>query len=292
MTASAVVDPPPEHLDSTWAVVGDGADLVVGPWRALRASSATVRALVTVLPEDTLVPGRETRRVRVAESGVREFEVVWADGPHATTVATNPAGGNKVAWSADRSRFWLSPAGDAHLSAVYLRFVLRHLTTEMLSQDLHARAVHAVAGSLRTPAGGVVAVCGPTRSGKTRLVNRLIVGGLLAGVVDDDCPLVAGGRLHSLVPARYEVVRATTHQLAGLVLLDANSTEARRLDSDEAARLLRTTPRPWPAPWLPAGGEVDGPDLPSELPVVALPVRDDGEADHDDVSRLLAPCLR
>ena len=254
----------------------------------LRHGSAELRARVTLLPRDTLEAGREVRRVRVAESGVRSFEVQWSEGADGTTIASNPSGGNKVAWSVDRMKFWLSPARDPHLSSVHVRFVLRHVTTALLAHDLSAWPVHAVVGSLAD--GGVLAVCGPTRSGKTRLVNRLIVSGLLDRVIDDDCPLLAAGaRLHSVVPARYEVTRASSHRLAGLVLLDDATTAPRVVAPGEAAEVLRRTQRPWPASWLPHDEDSE-PDirLPDNLPVLALPVHDDGEADHRAVTERLA----
>jgi hypothetical protein len=281
-----------DELDSTWAVVGHGTNLLVGPWRALRHSALEPRVHVTLLAHDTLVPGRQIRSVPVRESGVRDFDVLWSEGDNSTIVASNPAGGNKIAWSADQRRFWLTPARDAHLSSVHVRFVLRHLTTVLLGQDLAARAVHAVVGSLMT--GGALAVCGPTRSGKTRLVNRLLVDGVLDRVVDDDCPvLAAGARLHGAVPARYEIVRAWSIPLAGLILLDDATTSPREMSAVEAEAFLLRTPRPWPAPWLPnpdqtvAGGSL----LPTGLPVLALPMRDDGEADHRAVTERIIPRL-
>ena len=281
-----------EPLDSTWAVAGHGPDLLVGPWRALRHCGADVRARVTLLAEDTLEPGSELGTVNVAESGVRDFDVRWSEGGDGTTIATNPVGGNKVAWSADQTRYWLSPARDAHLSSVHVRFVLRHVTTALLVADLAARPVHAVVASLA--GGGVLAVCGPTRSGKTRLINRLLVSGFVDRVVDDDCPvLAADARLHSVVPARYEVVRTSSHALAGLVLLDATTNTPRLVPARAAEEFLRRTARPWPAPWLPVPDDVTyaGRLLPDTLPALSLPVHDDSDADHRAVTELLAPRL-
>ena len=102
------------------------------------------------------------------------------------TVAAHPVGGNQVSWRADApTDLGVTPAPDGHLTAVHVRFVMRHLTTQLLEEDLAGRSIHAVAVA---SGAGVLAVAGPTRSGKTRLANHLIAAGLVGNVVDDDCP--------------------------------------------------------------------------------------------------------
>ena len=49
----------------------------------------------------------------------------------------------------------------------------------------------------------------------------------------------------------------------------------RQVDVDTAHRFLERTARPWPAPWLPAGGPRVVPDLPGDLTVIAAPAQDE-----------------
>jgi len=119
-------------------------------------------------------------------------------------------------------------------------------------------------------------VAGPTRSGKTRLVNHLLSLGLVDVVVDDDCPVLApDGVLGMLVPRRHEVARAVCRPLRTLVLLTDEADGARQVDAAEAHGFLARTATPWPAPWLPAAGPRVLPELPLDLSVVAVPAQDE-----------------
>lgn len=258
--------------DTAWLVAGRGAAVLVGPERAL-AGHADIRGRVHLTDPVTDLGAAYAERA-VAESGVRTFVVPWHRQADGRTVAAHPVGGNQVSWHPDSpTELGVTPASDGHLTAVHVRFVLRHLTTALLEQDLGGRSIHAVAGSSDT---GVVAVAGPTRSGKTRLVNHLLAAGLVGDVVDDDCPVLApGGRLAMLVPRRYEVARATGGPLRTLVLLTDEAGGVRRVDAVTAHAFLERTARPWPAQWLPAGAPVALPALPDDVAVIAAPAQDE-----------------
>jgi hypothetical protein len=167
----------------------------------------------------------------------------------------------------------VTPAPDSHVTDVHVRFVLRHLTTLLLEADLGGRSIHAVAAA---SGPGLLAVAGPTRSGKTRLVNHLVAAGVVGEVVDDDCPVLAPeGILGTLVPRRYEVARAGCRPLHTLVLLTDDATGVGQVDVSEAHRFLERTATPWPAPWLPAAGPRVMPDLPDDLTVIVVPAQDE-----------------
>jgi hypothetical protein len=262
----------PEDPDTAWLVAGRAAAMVVGPERAL-ATHPDIRGRVH-LTEPTPDLGPAYAEHTVAESGVRSFVVPWHQLADGRTVAPHPVGGNQVCWRADApTDLGVTRAPDGHLTAVHVRFVLRHLTTRLLEEDLAGRSIHAVAVA---SGAGVLGVAGPTRSGKTRLVNHLIAAGLVGDVVDDDCPVLAPeGVLGTLVPTRYEASRARCLPLHTLVLLTDDVTGVRQVEVDSAHRFLERTPRPWPAPWLPADGPRVVPDLPEAMTVIAAPAQDE-----------------
>jgi hypothetical protein len=272
----------PGQPDTAWLVAGRGAGMTVGPERAL-ATLPDVRGRVH-LAEPVSDLGPVSTALTVAESGVRTFVVPWHLLPDGRTVAAHPIGGNQVSWDPGApTDFGVTPASEAHLTAVHVRFVLRHVATTLLEQDLGGRSVHAVAAAV---GDGVLAVAGPTRSGKTRLVNHLIAAGLVGDVVDDDCPVLAPqGMLGMVVPRRYEVVRASCLPLRALVVLTADVTEVRQIDVDAAHELLERTARPWPVPWLPTTGPRVVPALPTDLTVIAAPAQD--ESAHAVVAGLI-----
>lgn len=263
----------PDGPDTEWAVVGRGTDLAAGPRRAF--GQEHVRASVRVDPALGELPlGAALRTVTVAESGVRSFEVVWHESAEGT-VAVNPAGGNRVGWT-DPRHLSVTPVDSGHLTSVHVRFLLRHLTTGLLAADLGAAPVHAVTAQLA--GGGVLAVAGPTQSGKTRLVNRLLAAGHVTEVVDDDCPLLApDGRCASLVPRRYELVRSRRDALVALVLLDGSV--AAPGPAPDPVRFLAQTPVPWPCSWLPGEELPPVPQLPA-VPTWAVPARDEDAAEE------------
>ena len=255
--------------DTEWAVVGEGTGLMVGPRRAFdgREVRGSVRIDPTLADREL---GPAVRTTTVAESGLRSFSVTWHESG-SEVVAVNPAGGNRVAW-VDPLHLAVAPVDAGHLTSVHVRFLLRHLTTALLATDLGAAPVHAVTATV--PTGGVLVVSGPTQSGKTRLVNRLVASGAVRQVVDDDCPLVtSAGSLVTLVPRRYEVERVRSHDLRALVLLDGSVTSP-EVPSDPRA-FLAATPVPWPCAWLPHPDLPAVPMLPA-VPGLAVPPRDEG----------------
>ena len=262
----------PTEPDRAWLVAGHGPAMIVGPERAL-ATHAEVRARVH-LAEPVADLGPVRAELSVAESGVRTFVVPWHELPDGRMLAAHPVGANQVTWRAGApTDMGVTPAPDGHVTDVHVRFVLRHLTTVLLEADLGGRSIHAVAAG---SGSGLLAVAGPTRSGKTRLVNHLAAAGLVGEVVDDDCPVLApDGVLGTLVPRRYEVARAGCRPLRALVLLADGATGVRRVDVVEAHRFLERTATPWPAAWLPATGPRLLPDLPDGLSVIAAPAQDE-----------------
>lgn len=273
--------------DRAWCIVGHGAGLTVGPSRAFD-DRADLRARVDLgepLPAEELGP--RTRTISVKESGVREFEVSWHDRGLGETIAVNPAGGNQVGWASSTfDSWWFSPGNDPLQTSVYQRFLLRHLTTALLERDLDGRSIHAVTAGWD---GGVLAVAGPTRSGKTRLMNHLAVRGLVGALIDDDCPILTGRTSATLVPRRYEVERTALHELRGLILLTDEVSRPHAITPSRAHHLLDTTPVPWPAIWLPAEARPPLPPLPPALPVLEAPAQD--ESCFDAVAACLADGL-
>jgi hypothetical protein len=272
--------------------VGVGSSLVVGPLRGLDGLDP-VRATVTLLEPSAELPLRgEIDQMRVAESGTRRFVVTWHecgarfDGNDGEiVVADNPAGGNRVAWTPSLDRFWLTASSSPQLSWVHARFVLRHLTTLALTADSGGRAVHAV--TARLPDGRLVVTAGPTQSGKTRIVNRLTAANVVSEIDDDDCPVLTNeGKVWTLMPTRYELRRARSGDLAGIVVL-TEGHEVTPWAADQAAAFLSSTPVSWPAAWLP-GGESSRVSVPANVPVVAAPARTD---DHDAVVARLAEVI-
>jgi hypothetical protein len=247
--------------------------MMVGPERAL-ATLPDIRGRVH-LAQPVSDLGPVSAEVTVAESGLRTFAVPWHTLPDGRMVAAHPIGGNQVSWDPGLpTDFGVTPVPDAHLTAVHVRFVLRHLTTTLLEQDLGGRSIHAVTAEVAR--SGVLAVAGPTRSGKTRLINHLVAACLVGDVVDDDCPVLAPAAvLGGLVPRRYEVARASCLPLRTLIVLTDHVTEARHVDVDTAHGFLERTPRPWPVPWLPATGPRVVPSLPTGLTVIAAPAQDE-----------------
>jgi len=266
--------------DTSWAIAGHGEGMLVGPARALAGHSLLRTTLSMAEPVPAGELGDVIAERRIAESGLRRFVVTWHAGRDGRTVAVNPAGGNQVSWAEpSRDDIRLTAVAEAHLASVHVRWVLRHLTTTLLEADLAGRSVHAVTATLSGDAAPgarrVLAVAGPTTSGKTRLVNQLIVAGLLDEVVDDDCPVVgADGSWTTLIPRRYEVARATRVELAGLLLLGDAVTEPCPLDPICAGAILERTPVPWPAGWLPTGERNPLPPLPAGVPMFEVPARD------------------
>lgn len=265
---------PAEDADQTWCVVGRGAALTVGPERAF-PDQVERRARIAVqepLPEADLGPA--TRTIPVLESGVREFAVSWHDREPGEVVAVNPAGGNQVGWaSATFDWWWFSPGHDPLQTSVYQRFVLRHVTTALLERDLRGRSIHAVTA---TWDGGLLAVAGPTRSGKTRLMNHLAARGLVGALVDDDCPVLTPEGIATLVPRRYEVEQATVGDLRGVILLTHEAQQPQEITTSRAHDLLDRTPVPWPAAWLPTEDRPPLPPLPQPLRVIEAAAQDEG----------------
>ncbi len=277
--------PAPDEPDRAWCLAGSGVNLVVGPARALGdRTDVRVEVFVDVArPADAL--GSAVKEVRVAESGLREFTVTWHDLGDGATVAVNPAGGNQVGWSEPaRDAFWFTVGQDPLSTSVYQRFLLRHLATVLLEHDLGGRSIHAVTAEWSR---GVLAVAGPTCSGKTRLMNRLVGAGLVGPLVDDDCPIIApAGAAATLVPRRYEVEAARTPDLAGVIVLSDAVTTPRLIPAARAHELLGGIPVPWPASWLPADPRPELPPLRPDLVALEVPAQDEGV--FDEVASIVA----
>jgi hypothetical protein len=252
----------------TWVIAGHGRDLQAGPEHAVGAEPRARISMVDPISE--LGPIMWT--VEVAESGVRTFTVPW----HLVgnrTVAAHPIGGNQVSWPSAPEAFPEFGITAADRVDVHVRFVLRHLTTWLLAEDLGGRSIHAVTAAL--PAGGVLAVAGATRSGKTRLIDHLAAAGLVGAIIDDDCPIIAAnGSLATLIPRYEETVTAVHETLSAIILLAPDATGVREVGGERAMSLLTETPVPWPAPWLPTPARLELPALP-DIPMIEVQAQDE-----------------
>jgi hypothetical protein len=271
-------------LADSWSLAEvAGGELQVGPTRAfagcpLVATVGTVRRGAW----DGLDPGPPVAHHEVRES-TRAFTVPEHrfDGFGGVR---HPGGANWIWWTDDRRR-WLveeQPAWPA--TWVHVRYVLRHLWTAW-----HAArdrpSVHATAATVPAAPGWVV-LAGPTRSGKSRLMNRLLAIGALAECVEDDCPVVGpGDALRTLMPTQHEVRSTRTGRAAAWLLLDERTASVTPIAAAEAAAFLAGTRPVWPLSWLPS---IDGPTGhvatgapatpdPAGSPALAVPVRSDAD---------------
>jgi hypothetical protein len=265
----------------SWSLV-EGADgeLAIGPTRAfagrpLVATVGTVRRGAW----DGLDPGPVVAHHEVRES-TRAFTVTEHRVDGGGGGVHHPGGGNWIWWTDDRRRWAVEEQPAWPATWVHVRYVLRHLGTAW-----HAArgrpSVHATAATL-PGGGGWVVLAGPTRSGKSRLMNRLVVDGALGECVEDDCPVLGpGDEVRALMPTQHEVRSTRTGQVAAWLLLDEDATAVAPVDALTAATLLAETRPVWPLSWLPAiedpaGGAPVVPD-PAGAPALTVPARSDAD---------------
>jgi hypothetical protein len=273
-----------EPAADSWSVA-EGADgeLQVGPTRAFggRSLLATVGTARRGCG-DALDPGRPVAHHEVRES-TRSFTVAEHrfDGFGGVR---HPGGDNWIWWTDDRRRWLVEEQPTWPATWVHVRYVLRHIWTAG-----HAAcgrpSVHATAAT-RPGADGWVVLAGPTRSGKSRLMNRLLAAGSLGECVEDDCPVVGpGDALRAVMPTQHEVRSTRVARAVGWILLDeaAPPDSVGPVDDQAAAAFLATTRPVWPLRWLPVldgAARRAGPPVPDPAgrPALAVPAR----ADADD----------
>ncbi len=243
-------DLPLESAPTWCARLADGDDVWSGPAPSFGAGLAATHR-VSLLAADALAPpGRGGTPVEVQESGAGTFVVVHHDFGRWTGV-WHPVGCNWLLVSDGGTRWAVTAGSTPAQSWVHIRFVLRHLVTAHLLARAGAQVVHAVAATHRRPHIGAVAVLGPSRTGKTRLVNRLVAAGVLGEVVEDDCGVVVEGSLAGLFPTEHELRQLHIHPLAAVVALDDRVDAVADADRVQTASWAARCPVPWPAGWLP-----------------------------------------
>lgn len=233
-----------------WALeLRDGADPLVGPTSAFRVRTPTV--IVTVVDADSVPPGRVVDRREIAEwKGASTIDYYAFDGHDGLF---HHGGGNWILWNHDQNRWFVSAHASWPTTWVHVRFVLRHLIVAgMLTRPDH-HCVHAVVAEADLGGGpSGLLVCGPTGSGKTRLVNRLVELGVVSSVVEDDCAVVdRSWVLTSLIPTEHELRRPRHLPIGAVVLLDPEVRDPEPVPARLAADFAAACPTPWPAAWLP-----------------------------------------
>ena len=234
---------------------------------------------VTLAPGEAVPKGTPEPPVEVVESAAT-FQVI----PHRFARENlqgvwHPRGANWVVWRDDLRAVWVTHAASGAESWVHARFVLRHFAvTRLLERDGHGRA-HAVAASITGAPGSAVLVAGRSGSGKTRLMNRLLVDGHLGSCIEDDCAVIGPEwSLIAVLPAQREFVRPRRAVVRAVVWLDSRVDQPREASAVEGGGIFNAFPASWPAAWLPGPGvPTELPDL-GEIPCLRIPER----SDHDE----------
>jgi hypothetical protein len=262
-----------------------GDDMLVGPLSGFRRRSPTT--VVTVIAPDAVPPGQPVGRREITEwkgpSGLEYFDFDGYQG------LLHHGGGNWVLWNPDLSRLFVTAAPSWPTTWVHVRFVLRHLIVAGLLTRPDHHCIHSVVAE--SPGGGVMVV-GPTGSGKTRLVNRLVEQGVVSGVVEDDCSVVdSDWGLTSLIPTEHELRRPRSLPVRVAILMDTDAAEPEAVTGEVAAAFAAATPTPWPAAWLPGAtpraARIGSP--PAGCSALRVPARSDTDDEVlDAVVRLVA----
>ena len=271
------------------ARLGDGTDVWTGPEAAFGGGPAPTHRVARLAVDALAPPATPGTAVPVHESGAGSFSVEHHDLGGWTGV-WHPVGRNWVLVSSDGQRWAVGGSPSPAQSWVHVRFVLRHLVTAHLLARPRAQVVHAVAARHDSGGDPVVAVVGPTTSGKTRLVNRLVATGVLDEVVEDDCAVVADGALAGLFPTEHELRRLRVHPIGAVVALDETVDRVREGDLADVARWAAACQVPWPVDWLP--GAPTRPSTPTPFAagttcIVAPIRRDDDPTVVAEIARLL-----
>jgi hypothetical protein len=271
---------------SAWGLVTKPDAEAAGPMSAFRLITPDV---VVGLANPIAMPdGVPTGEIEVSESGAGRFTVVterFADG---WAGLRHPIGGNRIAWSPDGSRVLLTASESPAVSWTHVRFLLRHLYTSAAASRAGHGVAHAVVAE--SAIGGVL-IGGPTLSGKTRLINRLIERGVAGDVIEDDCPvLMPDGSACALFPTMHELRSARRIGVSVAVGMVDGMESPMSWPPAEMASWLGRCQVPWPAAWLPFGFRRDGSAVPvsRDTVCVAVPARSD---DRDDVVDYLAATI-
>jgi hypothetical protein len=269
---------PADPAVDSWSLVeaADG-ELAVGPTRAF-AGRPLVATVGTVRrgTGEALDPGPVVAHHEVRESTraftVPEHRVDGGGGVH------HPIGGNWIWWTDDRRRWVVEEQPSWPATWVHVRYVLRHVWTAWHAARARP-SVHATA-TTRPGGPGWVGFAGPTRAGKSRLMNRLLACGALDECVEDDCPVLGPGTAgRALMPTQHEVRTTRTGRLAAWVLLDEAAACVAPVDTPTAAAFLAATRPVWPLSWLPTvdGRGAGAPPDPAGVPALAVPARSDAD---------------
>ncbi|HEV7534481.1 MAG TPA: hypothetical protein VGP90_02535, partial [Acidimicrobiia bacterium] len=229
--------------------LSDDREPLVGPVSAFRLRAPTIT--VAVVEAGSVPEGRVLEQRQITEwKGASAIEYYAFDGYDGLF---HHGGGNWVLWNHDLDRFFVTADASWPTTWVHIRFVLRHLIVAGLIARPDHHCLHAVVAEVDSSAGpSGLLVCGPTGSGKTRLVNRLVEVGAVSAVVEDDCAVVDGGWvLTSLIPTEHELRRPRHLPIGAVVVLDAQCGEPEAVPGRTAAEFAAACPTPWPAAWLP-----------------------------------------
>ena len=267
-------------LDSTgsraWGLeLRHDGDPLVGPVGAFRRRAPS--ATVSVVDAGSVPPGELVDHRQITEwKGASSIDYYAFDGHDGLF---HHGGGNWVLWNHDLDRFFVTADASWPATWVHVRFVLRHLIVAGLITRPDHHCLHAVVAEV-DGAGGPsgLLVCGPTGSGKTRLVNGLIELGAVSAVVEDDCAVIdRDWVLTSLIPTEHELRRPRHLPIGAVVVLDAPCREPEAVPGRTAADFAAACPTPWPAAWLPGATPRSArvADVPAGVQVLRVPVRSD-----------------
>jgi hypothetical protein len=275
------IDTPILRPGRAWGLELGGGTAFVGPLTAFHRHTPSVT--VKVISSDDVSGGVLTGRTEVVESGAA-FAVDYYrfDGLEGLF---HRGGGNWILWNAYMTQFYVTEQASWPTTWVHVRFLLRHLIVSRLIERPGHHCLHAVvargAEDLGSDPTRGLLVAGPSRSGKTRLVNRLIEGGVVEDVVEDDCPVIDDDwRMTSLIPTQHELRRPRHLDVAAVVLLDPEVDKPETAPAQVAAEFAVRTPTPWPAPWLPAAAP-RRPEM-AEVPPGLRVLRVSPRSDTDD----------
>lgn len=158
----------------TWGLSFSEPEVSAGPLHAFGAGNVDLTVTLVEAADIPIGVAKDRREIR-EWSGVSEliqYEFVGLSG------IQHSGGGNWVLWTPDLKRVFVSKADSPARDWIHARFLLRHFAVAALVARPGHRQMHAVAASVPGTREAVV-IAGPTASGKTTLMNRLLHRGVL-----------------------------------------------------------------------------------------------------------------